>query len=146
MAAGPVPRWLPPTAGRRARWLVLDALLRADPSAPAPRPRAGRSSRVDEAVPPDAVVVGVSAMQSDAFVATMAHHRRHARPTAVAEVGLDDLLPPPADELERAARRLWALETEARRARLTDVGVRVVAAGEDPAGAVRALARRGVLA
>jgi len=146
VADGPAPRWLPPTAGRRARWLVLDALLRADPSAPARRPRRRPGSSTDDAVPADAVVIGVSALQSDAFVARIAHHARHGRATAVVEVGLHDLLPPTTDEVERAARRLWALETESRRARLTGTGVRAVSAGDDPAGAVRALARQGALA
>lgn len=144
VAAGPAPLWLPPAAGRRARWLVLDALLRSDPAGPVARRRSAGGARADDAVPPDAVVVGVSALQSDAFVATLAHHRRRGRPTAVVEVALDDLLPPAADEVERAARRLWGLDTEGRRSRLADLGIRVVSAGDDPAGAVRALARRGV--
>jgi len=143
VAAGPVPRWMPPAAGRRARWLVLDALLRADPAALARR-RSRPGGVADDAVPADAVVVGISALQSDAFVAALAHHRRQGRRTVAVEVGLDDLLPPAADVVERTARRLWALEVEDRRARLEAVGVGVVPAGDHPAGAIRALARRAV--
>jgi uncharacterized protein (DUF58 family) len=139
VAAGPVPRWLSPTAGRRARWLVLDALLRADPSQPVPRSRPHASSMADEAVPSNAVVVGVSSLQSDAFVATMAHHRRLGRPAGVVVVALEDLLPSAADDAERAARRMWAWETDARRQRLTAMGVRCAPAGAGVAAAVRIL-------
>lgn len=138
VAAGPVPRWMPPMAGRRAQWLVLDALLRADPAAAVRRRRADLAPP-DHAVPADALVVGVSALQSDAFVAAMAHHRRLARASSVVAVELGDLLPAAADDAERAARVLWAREVDGRRAALARAGVRTVTAGDDVAGAVRAL-------
>jgi uncharacterized protein (DUF58 family) len=139
VAAGPVPRWLPPAAGRRARWLVLDALLRVAPAASARR-RGGARGRVDDAVPPDAVVVGVSALQSDAFLADLVHHRRRGHHTVVVGVALDDLLAPPPDPVEAAARRLWHLDTEARIAHLAQVGIRTVAVSDDVGPAVRRLA------
>lgn len=138
LATGPTPRWLTPTAGRRAQWLVLDALLRTDPSVGVRR-RPVDTARMELAVPPDALVVGVSSLQSDAFVATMAHHRRLGRPTSVVAVELADLLPAATGEVERAARRLWATEVEGRREALARAGVRTVPAGDDVAGAVRAL-------
>src|SRR3546814_2138515 len=52
----------------------------------------------------DAFVIGVSPLQSDAFVAAVAHHRRLGRPTAVVAVELADLLPP-APEIGRASCR-----------------------------------------
>lgn len=141
VAAGPTLRWLPPVAGRRARWEVLDALLRVEAIT------AGRTSgrtatsarRQDEAVPADAFVVGVSALQSDAFVAAVAHHRRLGRPTAVVGVELADLLPDPPDEVERVARRLWRLEVDVRRAKLSGAGVRTLLVADDVTPAIRAL-------
>ena len=142
VAAGPTPRWLPPVAGRRARWEVLDALLRVE-AITAGRVRHRRSAagarRQDEAVPADAFVVGVSALQSDAFVAAVAHHRRVGRPTAVVGVELADLLPPPTDDVERAARRLWRLEADVRRAKLSRAGVRTLLVADDVSPAIRAL-------
>jgi len=139
LTAGPSPRWLPPVAGRRASWQVLDALLLTRSSAGARQRRAGRWSCPDEAVPADAFVVGVSPLQSDAFVATVVHHRRLGRPTAVVAVETADLLAPPADEVERAARRLWALDAEIRRATLARAGVRSLLVADDITPAVRAL-------
>lgn len=143
VATGPTPRWLPPVAGRRARWEVLDALLRAE-SVTAGRvartPSAAGMRRQDEAVPADAFVVGVSPLQSDAFVAAVAHHRRLGRPTAVVGVEVADLLPPPHDDVERAARRLWRLEGEGRRAKLSRAGVRTLLVEDDVGPAIRALA------
>lgn len=142
VAAGPTPRWLPPVAGRRARWEVLDALLRAEAVTAGRTPR-GRSAssarRQDEAVPADAFVIGVSPLQSDAFVAAVAHHRRLGRPTAVVAVELADLLPPAPDHVERAARRLWRLEGDVRRAKLSRAGVRTLLVADDVTPAIRAL-------
>lgn len=141
VATGPTPRWLPPVAGRRARWAVLDALLRAEAvtaGRTSRRTSAGRR-RQDEAVPADAFVVGVSPLQSDAFVAAVAHHRRLGRPTAVVGVALADLLAPATDDVERAARRLWALDVDVRRARLSRAGVRTLLVADDVTPAIRAL-------
>lgn len=142
LAAGPTPRWLPPVAGRRARWAVLDALLRAEAVTAGRRPRrrsAASARRQDDAAPADAFVVGVSPLQSDAFVAAVAHHRRLGRPTAVVGVEITDLLPASGDEVERAARRLWRLDAEIRRSRLSRAGVRTLFVADDVTPAVRAL-------
>ncbi|HSP04989.1 MAG TPA: DUF58 domain-containing protein [Acidimicrobiales bacterium] len=141
VAAGPTPRWLPPVAGRRARWAVLDALLRAEAvtAGRGPRRTPASARRQDEAVPADAFVVGVSPLQSDAFVAAVAHHRRLGRPTAVVGVEVADLLPPADDEVERAARRLWRLEADLRRAKLSRAGVRTLLVTDDVTPAIRAL-------
>ena len=134
LTAGPTPDWLPPVAGRRSRWQVLDALLRA--GAPPSRPSGHRPIHP---VPADAFVVGVSPLQSDAFVAAVAHHRRIGRPTAVVGVETADLLPATTDEVERAARRLWRLDADVRRAELSRTGVRTVVVGDDVTPAIRAL-------
>lgn len=157
-SAGSNPTWLAPVAGRRARWQVLDALLLVGSSVagspsgirpPGPRPRPSRDEASvarrrtgGAAMPADAVVVGVSPLQSDAFVAEVVHHRRLGRPTVVIGVEIADLLAPAVDEAERVARRLWAIDTEVRRANLFRAGVPSVVIVDDPAPAIGLLAAR----
>lgn len=139
LAAGAVPAWLPPTAGRRARWQVLDTLLTIGSAVSGQAPSAtGRARHVvrDVGVPADAFIVGVSPLQSDAFVSAVVHHVRLGRPTVVIGVETADLLAPPADEVERAARRLWQLDAEVRRASLSRAGVASVVVVDDAAPAI----------
>ena len=145
LSTGSVPAWLPPAGGRRARYQLLDALLRVGASAAGSsrRPRVAESRR-NARVPADAVVLGVTPLQSDAFVATVVHHARVGHPCGVVCVRIDDLLPAPEDEVERAARRLWALDTEHRRGVLAGAGVPAVFAADDAAPAVDLLQRRMV--
>lgn len=146
LSLGAAAVWLPPRAGRRAQWMVLDALLSVGSTVtgsdrPARAPR--RRHAAAPVLPADSVVVGVSPLQSDAFVAAVGHHCRLGRPTAVVGVATADLLEPPLDDVERAARRLWDVDTDMRRARLGDAGVPSVVAIDDAASAVsRLLARR----
>ena len=149
LAIGSAPTWLSPVAGRRARWQVLDALLAvgttltgsALPTRRRPSPRR-RHTEPAASLGADAIVVGVSPLQSDAFVAEVLHHRRLGRSTVVVGVEAVDLLPPAVDEVERAARRLWALDTEVRCANLSRAGVSSVVVGDDPSPAIRLLASR----
>lgn len=148
LASGATPVWLSPVSGRRARWQVLDALLTVGSRVAGSRPpsattqrRASGSGR-DVALPADAIVVGVSPLQSDAFAAGALRHARLGRPTAVIGVETVDLLAPPGDEVERAARRLWAAEVEARAARLQRAGIPTVQVVDDARPAIRLLAAR----
>ena len=114
---------------------------------PSGRPSPGRvapTGAIDPraALPSDAVVVGVSPMQSDAFVATVVHHRRLGRPTVVIGVETTDLLPPATDDVERAARRLWAIDVDVRVANLSRAGVPAVVVIDDAAPAIALLADR----
>lgn len=144
LAGGAHPRWLAPAAGRRARYLVLDALLSVGTDLVAPSARRSRGVLGREvALPADAFVVGVSPLQSDAFVAGVLHHVRAGHPAVVIGVETGDLLAPATDEVERAARRLWAVDAELRRATLSRAGVPSAMVGDDVAAAVRVLARRG---
>lgn len=146
LAAGAAPVWLPPAAGRRARWQVLDALLTVGSSVAGPVPLRGdrptTRRRRDAGVPADAFVVGVSPLQSDAFVSAVVHHARLGRPTVVIGVETADLLTSAVSEVERAARRLWALDAEIRRADLSRAGVPSVLVVDDAAPAIRLLADR----
>lgn len=101
----------------------------------------------DIALPADAVVLGVSPLQSDAFTAAVVHHARLGRPTAVIGVETVDLLDDPSDdfgdvEVERAARRLWSAEVDARAARLQRAGIPTVRVVDDARPAIRLLAGR----
>lgn len=143
LTAGAVPTWLAPVSGRRARWQVLDALLTAGAQVSGSRrPRARDGRRREVVLPGDAVVLGVSPLQSDAFVDTALHHARLGRPTAVVGVETADLLSPPLDEIERAARRLWSAEVDARLARLAGGGVPGVRVVDDAGAAIHLLAGR----
>lgn len=146
LSTGAAPTWLAPVSGRRARWQVLDALL--DVGAVVAGSRRGGAARGAGAarraatLPADAVVVGVSPLQSDAFVATVVHHARLGRPTAVVAVDIADLLAPAADEVERAARRLWGLEVDQRSTSLARASVPSVVVADDVGPAVGLLAAR----
>lgn len=149
LAMGSAPTWLAPVAGRRARWQVLDALLSVGSTVAGSAPRrstpggpAAPGTRRDVLLPADAVVLGVSPLQSDAFVHAVAHHARVGHPAAVVGVALDDLLPPVGDEVERAARRLWAAETRMRTTVLGRAGVPSVTVRDDPSPAIDLLAVR----
>ena len=97
--------WLPPMGGRRARYLLLDALLAVGAAAEDFR-RAGRRQALRPVVPPDALVVGVTALYSPMYRDLM-QHRRQGRTVAALVVDTSDLLPPPHDAVEAAAQRLW---------------------------------------
>jgi uncharacterized protein (DUF58 family) len=166
LGAGPSVTWLPPAAGRRARLLLLDALL----ALAGPRRRAGGAAGVTRTLlPADALVIGVTMLQSEAFLAGLARHRRHGR--AVLALVVDPTIdaPPlgqvarspagtteaaqapvgtrhhtPIDVVEQAARRLWRAELDRRRAMLAAAGVPsalVDGPGQVPA-ALRTLNRR----
>jgi uncharacterized protein (DUF58 family) len=121
LTIGKTVAWLPPTAGRRARYLLLDELLSV--GAVAEDWRAGRrpSGRTD--VPPDALVVGVSTLRSFQFSRELLRHRRSGRTTAALVIDTSDLLYPPADGIQAAAQRLWRAELDVERHRLERSGI-----------------------
>lgn len=149
LASGTTPVWLSPVSGRRARWQVLDALLTVgsrvvgSPTTTTTVGRARASAPGREvALPADAIVLGVSPLQSDAFAAAVVRHARLGRPTVVIAVETADLLAPPADETERAARRLWSAEVDARAERLQRAGIPTVQVIDDARPAIHLLAGR----
>lgn len=152
LATGSTVRWLSPAAGRRARLLLLDTLLGvAGPRAPGTRGPGtrGPGTRTDDRrvrLPADALVVGVTMLQSDAFVAGLARHRRDGRTVVAVVVDPTEAAAPGAAEppVEEVARRLWRAELEVRRAALARAGVpsTVVDGVGDVPAALRALRRR----
>ena len=131
--------WLPPIAGRRARWMLLDALLTVGGAAQARR-GTRLSGRVS--IPADALVVGITTLRSPAFTRQLLHHRRTGRTTAALVVDMSDLVPPPTDIVGAAAQRLWRAELEVERSRLSRAGVpSAVVTGDEVAPAVSTLRR-----
>lgn len=112
--------WLPPMGGRRARYLLLDALLAV--GAAAEDMRAGRRRMSRAVIPPDALVVGVTALYSPMYRELM-QHRRQGRMVAALVVDTGDLLPSAPDTVEAAAQRLWHGGVAVHRHELARAGV-----------------------
>jgi uncharacterized protein (DUF58 family) len=139
ITAGRTVVWLPPMGGRRARYLLLDALLAV--GAAAEDIRAGRRRSTRPVVPSDALVVGVTALYSPMYRDLM-QHRRQGRMVAALVVDTSDLLPPPADPVEAAAQRLWHGGVGVHRHDLARAGVPSALVGaETVAPAISALRR-----
>jgi len=131
--------WLPPITGRRARWMLLDALLTVGGAA-----QAHRGTRVSSrvTVPADALVVGITTLRSPVFTRQLLHHRRAGHTTAALVVDMSDLVPPAADIVDAAARRLWRAELDVERHRLGRAGISTaVVSGDDVEPAVSTLRR-----
>jgi uncharacterized protein (DUF58 family) len=145
LGTGPSITWVPPGSGRRARLLILDALLAL--AGPRPRQRTGgRGADTRALLPTDALVLGVTMLQSDAFVAALARQRRHGRTVQAIVLDATTCADEDADVTVLAAHRLWRAELDARRATLSAAGVpsALVAGPGDVPAALRALARRPV--
>jgi len=143
LASGRVTAWLAPTAGRRARYQLLDELLSVGAVAEDRRRHQGGSRR--RSVPPDALVVGVTALRSPSFAGDLLAHRRAGRTVVVIVIDTADLLPGPGDAVEGAVQRLWGAELDVARHRLSRLGVpsALVGPGGEVAAAVAGLRRAG---
>jgi uncharacterized protein (DUF58 family) len=131
VSEGPAAAWLPPRSGRRARWMLLDELLGVGAAA---EDRRSRRPQRRLAVPPDALVVGVTSLRSPTFARQLVHHRRLGRTTVALVVDTSDLLPPVHGPVEAAAQRLWRVEVDIARYELERAGVPTALV--PPAGAV----------
>lgn len=120
MAIGRTTAWMPPRSGRRARWLLLDELLAVGRDTQDARYR-GRRRRAT--VPHDALVVGITSLQSSAFIGDLVHHRRAGHTTVALVIDLTDLVPPPGDLVGNAAHRLWRAQLDLERQQLQRSGV-----------------------
>jgi uncharacterized protein (DUF58 family) len=141
LTGGRTTTWLPPTAGRRARWMLLDELLGVGGAAEDRRMSRSRS-RVD--VPGDALVVAVTTLRSPVFNRQLVHHRRSGRTTAALVIDTADLVPPPADVVDAAAQRLWRAEIAVERHRLERAGVPTALVAGDAVGPAISSLRRVV--
>ena len=130
--------WLLPSGGRRARYRLLEALLRIGGEAAGPGEAATRRLR---AVPVSALVIALTPLHDDLTVRALQAWR--ARGSSVAAVVVDTQHVVRPDSGGGAARRLWALEIERRKGELTELGIPVVTVtGEGPIAPVVAALRR----
>ncbi|TVP79271.1 MAG: DUF58 domain-containing protein [Gemmatimonadales bacterium] len=90
LVGGRTPAWVPPGGGRRARWMLLEELL-AVGAAAQDRTRQSRSTN-QRSLPSDALVVGITSLQSRDFVRELVAHRRSGRAAAALVLDLADLV------------------------------------------------------
>lgn len=113
--------WVPPQGGRRGRWMILDELLAVGGEAVDRwRRRRGIGRAV---VPPDALVVGVTSLESHTFMRDLIHHRRVGHTTAALVIDTAPMLPHAEGRIDETARRLWLARREAHRGALDRAGV-----------------------
>jgi len=121
--------WLPPEAGRLARYRLLEALLRIGGEAGHPK-----RSRVEHhtAVPRSALVVALTSLHDSLTLDALLSWRSRGRAVVAVVIDTRELLAAPASAAEVLALRLWALELDQRRRALAGMGIPVIAAGEGP--------------
>jgi uncharacterized protein (DUF58 family) len=122
-------RWLQPGMGRAQRFRLVETLLETgvEPT------YTWRDVTVIPAhvLPPKALVLGVTPLLDARYVATIADLRGRGFDLAVVEVDPVPLVGAGPTELDRLAHRLWLLDREVLRARLTRLGVAVARWGDD---------------
>lgn len=126
---GSTVHWLPPAGGRRAKYQLLETLLRVGGAAAERAPP--RRGALLPAVPPSALVVALTPLHDARFVTVLQAWRARGRAVAVIVIDTRDLLSAPASGADALARRLWALELEGRRRALTGLGIPVVTVADD---------------
>jgi uncharacterized protein (DUF58 family) len=141
VAEGANPVWLPPGAGRRARYALLQALLDAFSTSTAAQRDIGPVRRFQ--VPPAALVIGISPLGRERTMRMMIGLRGAGRAVAVMAIDTTDWLMENSPGLPEAALRLARLTFEERIATLRRKGVPVVEwrPGDDLGRAVRLLGR-----
>lgn len=117
--------WLRPGMGAVQRYRLIDALLssRILPTAV----WAGAAGIPVRALPPQALVIGLSPLLDERVVRAFADLAGRSVDMALVELDPDAFLPPVEGESDRLARRLWALERDNVRRRFLRRGVAVAA-------------------
>ena len=120
---GGVLRWLQPGMGLAQQYMLVDTLLETgvEPT------YMWRDVKVIPAriLPPKALIVAITPLVDERFVTTVADLRARGFDLVVVEVDPAPIVHRSRTELERVAFRLWLLEREALRARVTGLGVAV---------------------
>lgn len=123
---GRIPIWLPPRAGARARYAILESLMSVgavlEGQVALTEPiEAGR-------IPPAALVVYISPLWSDPYLGSVKRMQARGRETAVVQLDTDALLGPRPDGASRGdalARRLFAMGATDRADDLRQAGIPV---------------------
>jgi uncharacterized protein (DUF58 family) len=121
---GGVLRWVLPAAGRVQEHRIIDSLIDTRIVASV----AWRDVDVipSRTLPPRALVLALTPLIDTRTVAALANLRARGFDLAVIEIAPEPHLPPPDDDIDRLARRFWALRREQVRAHYAAVGVQVV--------------------
>lgn len=118
---GGVLRWLQPGMGLAQRFRLVDTLLE---TGVAPTYTWRDVSIIPARIlPPKALVLAITPLVDPRFVTTVADLRARGFDVAVVEVDPIPVVVPGRTELERLAFRLWVLEREAIRTRITKLGI-----------------------
>jgi uncharacterized protein (DUF58 family) len=121
LATGRTAAWVSPQGGRRARWVLIDELLRVGGAAENESRQRRQSRRV--VMPSDALVVGITSLRARSVSRQLLHYRRTGHATAALIVDTADLLADADGRPAMAARRLWLLQREVERQHLERGGV-----------------------
>jgi uncharacterized protein (DUF58 family) len=126
---GGILRWLQPGMGLAQRFRLVETLLETgvEPT------YTWRDVNVIPAriLPPKALVLGITPLLDERYVATIADLRARGFDLAVIEVDPVALVDPARGEIGRLAYRLWLLDREALRSKLARLGIAVARWGED---------------
>jgi uncharacterized protein (DUF58 family) len=129
VAYGGVLRWLQPAMGQAQRFKLVETVLETgvEPT------YTWRNVNVIPAriLPPKALVLAISPLVDERFVATIADLRARRFDVAVVEVDPVPLVEPGRSELDGLAYRLWLLHREMLRSRLARLGVAVARWNDD---------------
>ena len=131
---GGVLRWLEPGLGNVQRFRLIETMLETGVQPT----YTWRDVKVIPAriLPPKALVLAVTPLVDERFIAALEDLRARKYDVAVVEVDPVPIVAPGPSEVDRLAYRLWILEREAQRARLQHLGIGVASwpGGElDPA-------------
>jgi uncharacterized protein (DUF58 family) len=120
---GGVLRWLEPGMGSVQRYRLIETMLETgvEPT------YTWRDVRIIPAriLPPKALVLAVTPLVDERFVAALEDLRARRYDVAVVEVDPVPLVTPGSGVADRLAYRLWILEREAQRSRLEQIGIGV---------------------
>jgi len=132
--------WLPPTTGRRARYVVLEAVI--DAFAPAREVRLGNTG-IQHEVPPAALVVAISPLERVRTTKRLIALRKSGRTVAVVALDISELAAAADPRLRPEVTRLASLTFAERVADLRRRGVPVIEwhAGQDISRVVMLLDR-----
>ena len=142
-APGSAVRWLPPAAGRRAKYALFETLLGVG-DLTARVSVADDSGGIGGPVPAAALLIALTDLHDQRMLRTVQRWAARGRSVVVALMDATDRLGEVATSAEGVARRLWALEVDGRRRQLVSLGIPVVTvSGGAPIGPAVSALRRG---
>ena len=123
-AQGRVITQLRPRSGDRARYELLDTLLAIGGLV-----AAGEGAYIRNPLnrlPPNALIMALTSLVDQRFATDVLALHRARRPVMIVQIVLDDLYPPPADDADKIARRIFSLSIADRHDELVSAGVPAV--------------------